>query len=284
VDRLLPPEALARVFHLLPPRDLRAVVLVCRRWREVGEAPALWAWLRLLANQDNLDCMPEVLASRRLRALRRIEVWEVSEELLQAVIKHPELKVMELDADLSSLYPELLAQVVTQLEEVELSNGQVTTQQADAICTAILGNSRLKRLELTNLDLSSVEAPIMAQAVTELEELSLCNTRLTSQQVVAIFSAIDSATKLRILKIRHLNLSVVDADLVARAVIRLETVWLHSTGLTGQQVARILGQSRASTSLKELVLCGYGGGEDVDEELLKLASKVIPKLKLDSYK
>jgi len=168
----------------------------------VGEAPALWAWLRLLANQDNLDCMPEVLASRRLQALRRIEVWEVSEELLQAVIKHPELKVMELDADLSSLHPELLAQAVTQLEEVELSNGQVTIQQAAAICTAILGNSRLKRLELTNLDLSSVEAPIMAQAVTELEELSLCNTRLTSQQAVSTFSAIDSATKLRILKKR----------------------------------------------------------------------------------
>merc|ERR1719319_1379150 len=35
----LPEEMLERVFHLLPPRDLKAVVLVCRWWREVGEAP-----------------------------------------------------------------------------------------------------------------------------------------------------------------------------------------------------------------------------------------------------
>ena len=45
INRLLPAEMLERVFHLLPPRDLKAVVLVCRWWREVGEAPWLWAWV-----------------------------------------------------------------------------------------------------------------------------------------------------------------------------------------------------------------------------------------------
>ena len=41
VNMLLPEEMLERVFLLLPPRDLKAVVLVCRWWMEVGEAPAL---------------------------------------------------------------------------------------------------------------------------------------------------------------------------------------------------------------------------------------------------
>merc|ERR1719319_1663817 len=44
---VLPTEMMERVFRLLPPRDLKAVVLVCRRWRKVGEAPALWAWVCL---------------------------------------------------------------------------------------------------------------------------------------------------------------------------------------------------------------------------------------------
>ena len=44
INRLLPAEMLERVFHLLPPLDLKSVVLVCRWWREVGDAPVLWAW------------------------------------------------------------------------------------------------------------------------------------------------------------------------------------------------------------------------------------------------
>ena len=78
--RLLPAEMLERVFHLLPPRDLKAVVLVCRWWREVGEAPALWVWVHLV-NEDigfGIGFMPEVLDSRRLQAVRRMEVNEVS--------------------------------------------------------------------------------------------------------------------------------------------------------------------------------------------------------------
>jgi hypothetical protein len=44
--RLLPPEVLELVLRLLPPRALKAAVLVCRAWRAAGEAPGLWAWAR----------------------------------------------------------------------------------------------------------------------------------------------------------------------------------------------------------------------------------------------
>ena len=40
----LPAEILDQIFQQLPSRDLRAVVQVCRFWREVGEAPGLWSW------------------------------------------------------------------------------------------------------------------------------------------------------------------------------------------------------------------------------------------------
>ena len=45
INELLPPEMLERVFRLLPNRDLKNAVLVCRRWRDVGEAPSLWTWV-----------------------------------------------------------------------------------------------------------------------------------------------------------------------------------------------------------------------------------------------
>ena len=50
------------------------VVLVCRRWREVGEAPGLWAWVVLRVTREKLASMPKVLDSRRLAAVRRIRV------------------------------------------------------------------------------------------------------------------------------------------------------------------------------------------------------------------
>ena len=69
--------------------------------------------------------MPEVL-DRRLQAVRRVEVREVSEELLQAVVRHPGLKVMKILNTSLSVDPELLAQAVTQLEEVELVDNRLT--------------------------------------------------------------------------------------------------------------------------------------------------------------
>ena len=121
ITRLLPAEMLERVFHLLPPRDLQAVVLVCRWWREVGEVPELWVWVYLRVWRENIGYMPEVLDSRRLQAVRRVEVREVmSEELLQAVVRHPGLREMAIMyTDLSSVNPQLLAQAVTALDQLD---------------------------------------------------------------------------------------------------------------------------------------------------------------------
>ena len=45
INEVLPNEILEKVFRMLPRRDLKRAVLVCRRWRDVGESPILWAWV-----------------------------------------------------------------------------------------------------------------------------------------------------------------------------------------------------------------------------------------------
>ena len=47
---------LSLVFRLLHRRDMRSVVLVCRLWREVGEAPTYWAGLQLQVMGASLIC------------------------------------------------------------------------------------------------------------------------------------------------------------------------------------------------------------------------------------
>ena len=40
----LPEEMLVKIFSLLPPQDMKSVILVCKSWRGIGEDPTLWAW------------------------------------------------------------------------------------------------------------------------------------------------------------------------------------------------------------------------------------------------
>ena len=89
INSVLPAEILERIFSLVAPRVLRAVVLVCRRWREVGEAACLWSRTRLTVVDSNMALMPEVLGSRRLRSLRRLTLKAVSPQLLETVAVTP---------------------------------------------------------------------------------------------------------------------------------------------------------------------------------------------------
>jgi len=290
----LPAELLEKVFHLLPPRDLKAVVLVCRWWREVGEAPALWVWVwvrqfrRIRRNRFcrgetvSID-IPEVLDSSRLQAVRRVGVAQVSEELLQAVVRHPGLRVMQVQySNLSSVdhLSGLLAQAVTKMEEAVLLT-YTTPQQVTAICNAMTGSYRLKTLDLSYNDLSSVDANILAQAVTKLEEVGLRETKMTHKQKKAIFAALDTTSHLKILRIGDTSLSCVDPDVLARVANKLETVSMRYTNLTEQQMTRILTQSLLTTNLKELSMWGNNGG--VEEALLRHAEKVITQLFVQYY-
>merc|ERR1712129_146502 len=129
--------------------------------------------------------------------------------------------------------------------------------------------------ELWGTNLSPVDANILAQAVTQLEEVGLGWTALTPQQVEAIFAALETSSKTKILRIGVNNLSSVDPDVLARVTNKLETVDMEGTDLTEQQMTRILTQNHLTTNLKELNIKNNG---KVDEELCRQAKQVIEEL------
>ena len=49
-------------------------MLVCQRWKQVGEAKSLWSWISLRVDTRNLALMPEVLSTRRLQSVQFLEV------------------------------------------------------------------------------------------------------------------------------------------------------------------------------------------------------------------
>ena len=54
INKTLPAEMLQKILQLLPPRDLKMAVLVCKWWRDVGEDPVLWSWAMVTVTENNL--------------------------------------------------------------------------------------------------------------------------------------------------------------------------------------------------------------------------------------
>ena len=276
---VLPVELLLLVFSQLPGRDLRAVVLVCRLWREVGELPRLWAWVHLPWRTRE---EPEVLGWRRLQAARQLQLGgrlAVTEELLQAVVKHPGLSKLSLgQTNLTSLEPGLLARAVARLQELQLSYTCITSQQAEDVFTTLSESSPLSRLHIVATGLTTVSPRLLATALARIKDVRLWHTNLSRQQATAIFSAVSVDARLKTLSLGYNSaLASVEPGLLARKVNMLEEVELEPEScLTRLQVERLLRQSLVKTSLRRLEM--GGGKAGLDQELVEMAKQTIPVL------
>ena len=277
----IPAEMLERVFRLLPPRDLKAVVLVCRWWREVGEAASLWTWVILTVNHDNLASMAEVLGTRRLQGMGKMQVYThmMPKELLGAMARHPGLR--EVDVRVSQfclVEPGLMVPLVTGLEVLDLAWCHITPGQAATICQNLAMEKRLRTLNLSWNHLGSV-APELVAHLALVEEVNLMQSNLTLPQLTALLTALDGGpTKMERLIISFNNISSVNADLLARAVSKLVAVEMKKCSISEHQASCILTQSLASTSLKSLKLWEWEWL--IDSQLEARARKVLETLEL----
>ena len=207
----LPAEILKLIFQLLPAWDLRVVVQVCSFWREVGEAPGLWAHRTVCLARGDMSSLPEVLGARRMllvKRLRLLEWGDIPEETVRVVVEHPGLRLLELRGVSLSVEPDLLARAVAGLEKVELRSSQLTTEQTQAVLRAAGSSRQLKKLDMAmNKSIPGVSPELLASAVLNLEEFSIGYSVLTSQQIEAIFSTISGANSLKVLRIGYNRLS-----------------------------------------------------------------------------
>ena len=82
MNKRLLSEILHLIFAMLPFEDLNQVLLVknfgenlvCRRWREVGETPVLWAGFELKLSRKNKYLIRELVDCGRLALVRKMAV------------------------------------------------------------------------------------------------------------------------------------------------------------------------------------------------------------------
>ena len=280
----LPVEMLLKIFELVSYEDLKNVVLVCRRWREIGETPRLWSSFPVIVKTRNMSVMSEILRSRRMKQLEKLRIEStLSEEVSQTIIDHPVLRKFKLSGgndkqaiisvlnvicsrgykgtvldmsenDMFDIDPELLAKVVTKLQKLEINCTELTLQQAAAIFTAVSEESTMIELDISDNDLSGVDPELLAKAVNNLTTLYIENTNLTLQQTEAILTAVSEGSKMIKLNIVENNMSGVDPGLLAKAVNKLETLDIELTQLTHQQAAAILSAVSEGSKLTKLII------------------------------
>ena len=274
----LPAEILDQIFQLLPSRDLRSVVQVCRFWREVGEAPGLWSWGVVCLARGNMSLLQEVLGARRTLLVRRLRVldWEdMPEETVEVVVEHPGLRLLDLrGVGLSSATSSQLARLVTGLQEVWLGYSPLASSQAAAILAGVDGGSKLRRLKMSFTDLSTVEPGLLAGAVSWLEEVDLSSSQLTLQQTQAVLRAAASSRQLKKLDLAmNDSLPAVKPELLASAVLNLEEFSIGYSPVSCPQIEAIFSAISRGASLKVLKI-GYNRMIQFPDERVELSKNM----------
>ena len=299
------------IFELVSYKDLKNVVLACRRWREIGETPRLWSSFPVIVKTRNMSVMSEILSSRRMKQLEKLRIISIlSKEVLQTIMDHHVLREFKLsrindkqtiisllniicsreykgtvlemsENDMFDIDPELLAKVVTKLQKLEINCTELTLQQAAAIFTAVSEESTMIELDISDNDLSGVDPELLAKAVNNLTTLYIENTNLTLQQTEAILTAVSEGSKMIKLNIVENNMSGVDPGLLAKAVANLETLDIGRTELTQQQATAILSGISKGTKLTKLNI-SLNNLSGVDSELLAKAVANLETLDIGS--
>ena len=104
---------------------------------------------------------------------------------------------------------------------------------------------KLRRLDFTRTDLSSIRGEVLSEAVVRLSEVDLSSTCLTDLQLETVVRRITQcedleARRLRRLDISKLCLSSLPACLLSQLVLRLEEVSLLRTELSQSQLSGVL--------------------------------------------
>ena len=293
-DAMLPPEVLHLVLSLLPPRHLKTALLVCWSWRQVGEAPGLWKNVNLRVTRENISLMSEVMAARRFLAVKEITVEDVGkvedEERVEAAKKvgvemvfrplyillpisqHQGVKrVNFLGTDLTLVETGLLARLLTGLDWVEMEEAKMTTRQLEAFLEALDGQTKLRRLSFSKMDLTAVDPALLALAVNRLESAGLKSAKLTNIQSEAIHAHMaDEDTKLRTFAA---PCDTVPLDVKVRAWNKLEKFIGRIPGPTADA---LLAQSLVQTKLNRAIITI--SKLDFDADLVTAARKVIAHL------
>jgi Leucine-rich repeat (LRR) protein len=238
-----------------------------------GQAAFLWAFNLVHENPRNLMAISDILSSNSSWKMRRLALnnapsGTMTKELLHMLIMHADIKFLDLSfSSLIHVNPELLATLVTQTAEVNLRNTDLSKKQLNALLLKISQEeTKLKRLDLAENNLSSLEPALLASSLPRLTLAGLCFCQLSTIQVEVVLASISQdSSKLEHLSLADNYLTEVDPVLIGQSLVGLKTFNLCGSKLTPHQISVALALIAHSTTLEQIYIDLYSG---LDYQLL----------------
>lgn len=143
----------------------------------------------------------------------------------------------------------IISQAVSRLKIVNLGRASLTRLHAAAVLKEVMTSKTLRDLNLQDVNLSRVDANLLADAVCRLNNVDLSLTKLTPLQLLPLLTVVASSPSITSLRLLLVDLSQVKSDLLAKAVVRLRSVTLSK--LTTSQATAIFSKIQDSPSILE---------------------------------
>jgi len=289
--RLLPMEMLERVFMFLPPKDLKTVMLVCKRWNEVASVPKLWTWVvfkpghsphhdydytRRYGRGNGQDVGTDVelclkmISLPRLQAVREIQLHgsdygiKLTEPLLLKAQSHPGLKKLVIhECDVRTIGPKLLASFFSKMEEVDISDIKMSFVQSEAFYSVFEKTGKIKILSWQDKSYRTRDlSKICLIATKKVEKLTL-KLELSLYWLQELFKALqEEDTSVKSLSIDSCSrVNQIGPVLMSEAVARLEEADLEGWNLTIAQWTGICNAIKSGSKLKKLLVPRNNLGE-----------------------
>ena len=167
----LPNEILELVFKKMFNSDLCNVILVNRRWKDVGEN--IWKCNILRIDVKNAKKLSNMNRLRNVKwiQLRSNEKWTNKKfQLLCNFSKLDDLSFLPF-VDISNVNSKLVANVCRNLHSMYLWDLKMTKKQLIRMFSSLVKLSKLKNLEMMDQDLKAVPKDIISTFINNLEDI-----------------------------------------------------------------------------------------------------------------
>merc|ERR1712129_65043 len=151
---------------------------------------------------------------------------------------------------------------------------------------AVVRRLKLKSLEMnsnnTSEDPKLMESIIGSLESNTLESLGLHAYSLNTEEATQLLTALQNISSLKSLNLSYINLSEVDPGLLARAVMRVEEVYMDYSQIQAAQAEAIFATIQDGGKLKKLMMRGTYGGKlsTVNQEVMAKGINLMEEVEI----
>merc|ERR1712142_451721 len=128
--------------------DLKNVLQVCKKWKELGVEPNLWSQFQLVVTKENGGCLETILSMKRFSKVKILRVVRIKASCkeLEFISSSKVVNLRLSKCMLKGIQPNVLSKVINSLKIVDFDHSRINSFQLKCLLTSITEETKLKYL------------------------------------------------------------------------------------------------------------------------------------------